>query len=261
MSWKAIGQSVIGTAHVAMGKTCEDSVSYAQVEPEAVSNSAENLSDILICCVSDGAGSAAYAAQAADFVTERVVDYACDHFPSSLSLTESGIYAMLEDVYEGLTSQAVDMETELNEFSCTLLACIIMNNKAAFVQIGDGAIVRNDGNDFYTAVWWPDNGEYQNTTSFVVDDRSFGNARISIVEEEEIKEVAILTDGLQMLTLNMESASVHQPFFTDMFKFLRVADTADKVDTLNVKLEEYLNGPSINNRTDDDKTLFMATLL
>jgi hypothetical protein len=261
MSWKAIGQSVIGTAHVTVGKTCEDSVAYAQVETLPASLKGGDVTDhILVCCVSDGAGSATHAALAAEFVTERVVDYACDNFLSDQSLTEGGIYAMLEEVYEGLMSEAADKETELNEFSCTLLACIIMNNKAAFVQIGDGAIVRNDGSDFYNAVWWPDNGEYQNTTSFLVDDRTFGNARISIVEEA-VNEVAIFSDGLQMLTLNTESASVHQPFFSDLFKYLRMADNEDKINVLNRKLTEYLDSATINNRTDDDKTLFMATRL
>jgi hypothetical protein len=76
-----------------------------------------------------------------------------------------------------------------------------------------------------------------------------------------VDEVAIFTDGLQMLALNMESRTVHQPFFSDLFRYLRMANDADKVSILNGKLATYLDSPGINGRTDDDKTLFLATRL
>jgi len=77
--------------------------------------------------------------------------------------------------------------------------------------------------------------------------------------QETIKEIAIFTDGLQLLTLNNESLSVHQPFFQDLFKWLRMATQEEHLQVLGRKLGEYLNSEPINNRTDDDKTLFLAT--
>ena len=46
--------------------------------------------------------------------------------------------------------------------------------------------------------------------------------KIAVVEDN-IQEVALFTDGLQLLALNNENLSVHQPFFTSMFKWLRMA--------------------------------------
>ena len=48
---------------------------------------------------------------------------------------------------------------------------------------------------------------------------------------------------------------------TRFLKYLRMADNNEKINVLNRKLEEYLNGRQINERTDDDKTLFLATRL
>jgi hypothetical protein len=79
------------------------------------------------------------------------------------------------------------------------------------------------------------------------------------VLDERVDEVAIFTDGLQMLALNMEYENVHQPFFKDMYRVLRLADEPAKVDLLNGKLADYLNSNQINDRTDDDKTLFLAS--
>ena len=58
MMWKAIGKSVIGTSHIAAGKKCEDVLQY-QITYDSYSE------ELLICCASDGAGSAKYGAEAA----------------------------------------------------------------------------------------------------------------------------------------------------------------------------------------------------
>ncbi|MCW3123086.1 MAG: protein phosphatase protein [Flavipsychrobacter sp.] len=221
MIWKAIGGSVIGTSHVAADKTCEDAIHYTTLTDA-------NGNEALICCVSDGAGSAQYAAWASDYTTNTMVSGLQLVASSGQPVTEGDIYALVEDIYDGLVNEAAIRQTELNEYSCTLLGCYITTTMAAFFQVGDGAIVRNDGNNFYIPVWWPDNGEYQNTTSFIVDDKTFSNLNVLILEES-VSEVAILSDGLQLLALNTESQTAHQPFFTDLLRFLRRADDTDKI--------------------------------
>lgn len=99
-----------------------------------------------------------------------------------------------------------------------------------------------------------------NSTTFLIDDPNFRNLKTKIIEES-IQEVAIFTDGLQMLTLNNESESVHQPFFKDLFKWLRMVSSEEHLSVLNGKLSAYLSGNVINSRTDDDKTLLLATRL
>ncbi|MBC7555235.1 MAG: protein phosphatase 2C domain-containing protein [Taibaiella sp.] len=253
MMWKAIGNSVIGTSHLARGATCEDAIQF-RVLPDS------HGGDVLICCVSDGAGSATHAAYAAQYCTKYAVEALDALVARQAVIAESDIYEIVENIYEHLAGEAKANETELNEYSCTLLGCCITGSKAVFFQIGDGAIVRIDSSGFYSPVWWPDNGEYQNSTSFLVDDMAFSNLNISIIEDS-INEVAIFTDGLQMLALNMEPRQAHQPFFTGMFKYLRLADDVDKVSILQRKAAEYLDSTTINSRTDDDKTLFLATRL
>jgi len=82
-----------------------------------------------------------------------------------------------------------------------------------------------------------------------------------VVLQEKINEIALLTDGLQMLTLSMDNMTVHQPFFKGFFHHLRMADTSEKTELLDTLLAKYLDSTAINARTDDDKTLFLATRL
>ncbi len=159
-----------------------------------------------------------------------------------------------------LNEMAVQRNEPLNEFSCTFLGCVLFDSKSIFFQIGDGAIIRDDGNNNFVAVWWPHNGEYSNTTAFLIDDHNLCHLKIAVVEDS-VQEVALFTDGLQLLALNNENLSVHQPFFTGMFKWLRMATKEEDIHILNRKLGEYLDSDVINSRTDDDKTLFLATRL
>jgi len=253
MRWKAIGQSVTGTSHLQFNKTCEDAVSYAVIP----NNAGEE--EVLVCCASDGAGSATHAAKASNYITTATVEILSNCIKRNRDITEAVLQEMFESLYDELVKMA-SAGVELNEFSCTLLGCVVFNNKAVFFQTGDGAIIRDDGNGNYVTVWWPQNGEYNNTTSFFIDDASFGHIK-KVVVEETISEVGLFTDGLQLLALNNENLNVHQPFFTGMYKWLSMAKTNDDITVLNRKLREYLGSDSINNRTDDDKTLFLATRL
>lgn len=251
--WKAIGQSVIGSSHIVNGKACEDASVFLQFEQE-------DGEIALLSFVSDGAGSAKNAAEAAQTAVDIAVAFAHGLLKEKVDWAEKHLIALAETVYEQLQLLAQQSGDELNEYSCTLLGCIILPKRACFIQIGDGAIVRNDGDGHFTTIWWPHNGEYQNTTTFLIDDPGFRHLKHKIIDER-VEEVGLFTDGLQMLTLVNETESVHQPFFTNLFRWLRKAEEPAHVAILNTKLKEYLSGELINNRTDDDKTLVLATRL
>ncbi len=253
MTWKAIGCSVAGTSHIARNKPCEDAIDFRTFKDI-------NGNEVLVCCVSDGAGSSRYAAYASSFAVRVMSEGLCMAAATGERLTEADVIALAEDIYDGLEVEAGRQVTPLNEYSCTLLGCCVSAHGAVFFQVGDGAIVAGNDLGFFTPIWWPDNGEYQNFTSFLVDDPGFGKLSIKVLQEP-VNEIAIFSDGLQMLALAHESKTAHQPFFNDLFRFLRSADDAGRVSMLNKKLEEYLNSKQINERTDDDKTLFLATRL
>jgi len=253
MIWKAIGQSVIGTSHLGTNKSCEDAIAYKIV-------STANNETALICCISDGAGSAAYAEEASAIATQKAVELLEEYVVAGKDVDNSTVISVAENIHDVFANLAEERSVEINEFSCTFLGCILLPEKSVFFQIGDGAIIRDDGNNGYAAIWWPQNGEYSNTTVFLVDDTNFPNLKITTVNDC-INEVAIITDGLQHLTLNNETSSVHGPFFSDLFKWLRMATRPEEIDILNNKLKEFLSSPMINSRTDDDKTLFLATTL
>ena len=251
MNWKIIGQSVIGTSHLQNGKNCEDAGGCRVVR-------LANGDDALVCFASDGAGSAAYAGEASVAAVSAAYDFAEALLLDGRELTDAHLVALGEYIYDRLVELAAATDVPKNEFSCTLLGCIITPARSAFVQIGDGAIVRNDGSGHFTQVWWPYNGEYQNSTAFIIDDPNLALLQYKVIDEP-VTEVAIFTDGLQQLALNHVSMAVHQPFFANLFPALRRAENEEHLSILNSRLADYLSGDAINSRTDDDKTLLLAT--
>jgi len=106
-------------------------------------------------------------------------------------------------------------------------------------------------------VFWPDNGEYANTTYFITDSDAIANLQIEIFSYKP-QNIALFTDGMQRLRLQFATCSVYIPFFTPMFQSLAL-EPPGLSEKLNHQLELFLNSPSVNQRTDDDKTLVLAT--
>ena len=118
-----------------------------------------------------------------------------------------------------------------------------------------------DGDELHP-VFWPESGEYANMTHFVTDEDALAHLRtkiwISSVSERLPEEIAMFSDGLQRLALVYQSQTVHNPFFEPMFAQLRNADVRT-CDVLSDQLARFLDSPIINERTDDDKTLVLAS--
>jgi hypothetical protein len=129
---------------------------------------------------------------------------------------------------------------------------------AVFFQIGDGAIVYRAKDGRYVPALWPQSGEYANCTFFLTD--ADATERVQAARAGSVHEVALLTDGLQGLALQYASRGAHGPFFAPMFARLRgVAATRPR--SLAGELSSFLDSAPVNARTDDDKTLVLATRL
>jgi hypothetical protein len=99
-------------------------------------------------------------------------------------------------------------------------------------------------------------GEYANMTNFVTDENAIELLAVRVLPALADR-VAVFSDGIQRLALNMATNTAHTPFFTPFFTVLATA-TAAQEDYLQVELARFLQSPAVNERTDDDKTLALA---
>lgn len=253
--WKYGSSSVAGTLHLKSSTRCQDA-SRAEVVLDACG------SEVLIAAASDGAGSAALAQLGSSLACDLFVDDVKSHIEGGSANTISSdiFFAELVGKFRQLvTGWSRAESTRMQDFACTLLAAVVWRDHAVYFQIGDGAIVesRRDEPDRYTVVCWPQQGEYANTTNFLTDTDAAEKV-FREVKSGAIDEIAIFTDGIQRLALDYRARSAHAPFFAPFFAWLRPHGGGYSRELSN-SLTVYLNSEKINARTDDDKTLILAT--
>jgi hypothetical protein len=217
---------------------------------------------VLVAVVADGAGSAAYAeigAQSACSLLIEEIEALMDGEKSVRDLTREFAEGWVVRLQKQIAARAEAEALRPRDFACTTLAAVVGPDCAAFLQIGDGAIVvaAEEAADEYGWVFWPQQGEYENVTCFVTEPAAPERLEHALVEGR-IGEIALFTDGLQRLALQFATREAHAPFFRPMFAPVRAADGGYS-ETLSSALARYLDLPQVNHRTDDDKTLVLAT--
>jgi protein phosphatase 2C-like protein len=102
---------------------------------------------------------------------------------------------------------------------------------------------------------WPEHGEYASTTFFITDDPE-PTCRV-LFRDESVDELALFSDGVEHLVLDFAAHTAFAPFFNKMFAPLHGSCTGrDRM--LSRSLRRFLDGPSVCEKTDDDKTLILA---
>lgn len=246
--WKHVHCSVIGTSHRAGGAPCQDASRVRTVEIEGES--------YLLVAVSDGAGSAARAEAGAKAACRLGMAAMLRYLrrkgrPSAGDGVDAAEFT--RQVHEGLGRLAGRLGCATADLACTVLLGVVGPAGGLFAHVGDGAIIADSGKG-PAIVSWPDNGEYANTTSFITQS-CYADSQRCVEEPGRIEAVALLTDGLQNIALDHAARAAHPQFFNPMFDAVR--ESTDRA-ALAAQLTAFLDGPRINARTDDDKTLVLA---
>lgn len=259
-AWRHVHASAQGTSHASTGAPCQDAASARLV------SSVDG--DVLVLACSDGAGSASHSHLGARWACDTVLGEVSDFLAAGGSVA-TVTRAHAEDWYlqahRCLAERAAEEGLAPRQLACTLLVAVVAPTASAFMQIGDGAIVIAPSPDAgvpsasaeYVPVFWPQSGEYANMTYFLTEPEALTHLVLD-TERGRVDEVALFSDGIQSLALRFEERAVHAPFFRPMFARLR-HEPAGLSSPLAGQLEQFLNSANVNARTDDDKTLVLAT--
>jgi len=252
--WSHASASVIGSSHVEMGEPCQDAHQCFLVHPE--------VGETLVSAVADGAGSAPRgkegARQACEFFTTQIEALLTNGGLISDLSVEQGI-SWLDQFRLQLEATGEENGFSLRDYACTLLVGVVGPSEAVFLQVGDGSIIFSTAldPDYYQVAHWPERGLYANTTFFATDPDARKHMQHRTVYRT-IEEVAFLTDGLETIALRYQDREAHSPFFRGLFPSLRNTEPGH-CKTLSASIAEFLGSERVSKRTDDDKTLVLAT--
>ena len=250
MSWKVAASSVTGSSHANRGENGQD---FCRAGSFRIADS-----EYFIGVVADGAGSTTDGGRGAEI--------ACDFLHASFldilrkdgdiaKITDDTIRHRVAAARDTIAHEAGEKGKGLRDFACTLLGVVAGSGRALFFQIGDGAIVIH-AEGTYQTVFWPEQGEYANTTFFLSDETFQDNLSIRQLDASP-DEIALFTDGLQNLALSFAQKQAHAGFFQPLFTALR-NDPASGFSDFAGQLERFLLRDDVSARSDDDKTLVLA---
>jgi hypothetical protein len=261
--WRTLAASVAGTAHAVSGQPCADACAVRSFRVAGAGT-------LLVAVAADGAGASDYAPEGARLACEAVLAQAekwtrrlarGGRRMAKLGLATFGredAIVWADAARQRIASAARAQHLDPRLFACTLLVAVVDERRGVFFQVGDGAIVYRHADGGYRPALWPQSGEYTNCTWFLTDEDLA--SRVESTSVEDVHEIALLTDGLQALALRFLVREAHGPFFEPMFARLR-RERGRRRTRLHGELRAFLESPAVNRRTDDDKTLVLATRL
>lgn len=252
--WKFVSASATGTSHFDSNQPCQDTSACKIIEDS------QNR-PVLIIVVADGAGSARRSHVGSAFVCTSFISEVTRIFAeggNNESFTRESIACWLTKMQAELDLVAAAEGLTKRDFASTFLAGVVADESALFLQVGDGAIVVSapDETSDYAWIFWPQHGEYINETNFATDAHATQNLDFQFISQR-IDEIAIFSDGLEHLVLQRAGRQVHCPFFAGWFKWLSNVPVSS-LNAANGALATYLDSSTINERTDDDKSIAFA---
>ncbi|NOY43013.1 MAG: protein phosphatase 2C domain-containing protein [Planctomycetes bacterium] len=247
--WRHLGYSIRGAAHEADGSPCQDSHLVRLIGDEA--------SGTLLACVADGAGSSKHSDEGSAFACSAIEENAVAYFKKNGSfenLQRDDVVKWCEDARQMIEIEAALRDCDSREYATTLCAAILTDHTSFFFQIGDGAITLCS-RGMYGVVFWPQSGEYANSTNFLTA-KQYADHIEFVAVSNSFSDVAIFTDGVERLALMFDTLTPHTPFFEPLFGTLR---SADDIEKLGEDLRRFLMSESVQSRSDDDKSLILAS--
>jgi hypothetical protein len=163
----------------------------------------------------------------------------------------------------------------LQDLSTTLLMAVVTSTHLAAVQVGDGGIIAVAHDDQPYFVTEPYHGEYVGETVFITSPSYLEHASVKVLARASLRGLAVMTDGLEAVAIQQPQnhdqhgcARQHVPFaefFEPLFAFATnpvhsaTTNPVHSATTKSQQLTAFLTSDRLSARSDDDKTLILAS--
>jgi len=252
-TWKVVGASARGEAHIKSGLPCQDHYSF------------ETLNDILVAIVCDGAGSASHSDKGARMGSEYLVRSLIEAARSQrtdIFRDEAALRALVETKIQELREELPNCDEdsgtlELSAFHATLVGLIVHPGGGFFFHIGDGAALALNAEHTETVAFSaPENGEFSDQTYFYTMDNWKEHLRITPIDEQA-HTFLLMSDGTTPFCVNRSHDHVEPRFFQPVNQYLVQVDVSAEMGSQ--ALLKTLSSDRANSISKDDKTLVWAT--
>jgi hypothetical protein len=245
--WQAAGASAMGTSHLADNIPCQDAHALRLLP-----------GGVLLAAVSDGAGSAEQSDIGSRLAVDTVLAAIAERLENGTPDHDEAWFTLLRESFvaaaEALAREASERSIPLRQLSATLLVTLVHPQRSVIASVGDGVAVAQEAGGHWLLPIPPARGEYANETIFLTSPGWPERLQIESLSATPSR-LALFSDGLLRLALNLAAATPHAPFFDSVFAYLTTQPT---LTATAEALDQFLQSDRVNARTDDDKTLVVA---
>jgi hypothetical protein len=248
--WQVIGAAAQGISHQKQGLPCQDALKYGCLP-----------GGILLVALADGAGSALHAELGAQAAVQASMDWLLTSLENDRPIEccewSEVIWKTFQNARTAVEQLADEHDEPLRSFATTLTCLVATPEQLIVGQLGDGAVVAVGEDGDLKTVSTLQRGEYANETNFLTQDQALDLVAIQVIDEQ-VRALAVMSDGLTRLALKRPDNAPHPPFFKPLFAFVKSSTSTDDPARANEALIEFLTSPRVCERTDDDKSLVLA---
>lgn len=245
--WRLAGAGVVGVSHLRADMPCQDRWDAAVFATHT-----------LVAVVADGAGSAARAEQGAEIVVATIMRHVREAIQEGRDDYVDVLRGAAARARTTLVARSQHDGLPLWQYAATALAVVLGPSGGAALQVGDGVIIVGEGADDWSWVFWPHKGEYANTTRFLTDEDALEVLEVEALTER-VRDVVVMSDGLERLALEYAERAVHGPFIRGIVQPLRRSRATGQDVELSEALRRFLASDRVGSRADDDLSLVVAT--
>ena len=237
--WRDFAYQVRGRGHALDGKPGQDRFKYA------------SLNGVQVLCLADGAGSARLSEHGA----QAVVSAGCDYLGAYLAPDRATVHsldggALLTNLIDRLESTATRLDCEPKDLASTFL-CVALTQESFFAaHIGDG-VIGAEHNGELEVVTAPDNGEFDNVTTFVTSREAASSMRVVHGDLRGYTGFVLMSDGTADSLFNFERGTLARAC-TTLFRILSDAPTYAVANPSYKKELKRIMDLQIREATDDD---------
>jgi hypothetical protein len=243
-----IGASVIGPLHIQRDIPCQDACLY-EVLPD----------NTVIIAVCDGLGSALKSEIGARTASEAIIVDLKVSITSDINNNELSyiIKKAIDNARKSLEAKSAEIQCELCDLACTVIAVIVKEGAAIAAHIGDGAVVAKSCGGL-ELISQPGDSEYTNEVVPLTSKNWEESLRISPVFTD-VESIAVFTDGCQRAAF-YKTENGKKPFnrfFNPVFAY---AEELTDMDQGNQEITSLLASQKMSESSEDDKTLVIAVI-
>ncbi len=245
--WQVVHALAVGTSHLSSGLACQDAVDWRLLP-----------SGLLAIALADGAGSAPESETGANLAVAEALA-TLENTSANATPEDPKAWALAVQEAFSAARQALEAESQaaglpLQAFATTLICVVAADDGLVLGQLGDGVLVARTPAGSLHTLTQPQRGQYANETLFLTMPAALEQAYFQIIELD-LAGLAVMSDGLSRLAVQLPGYTPHEPFFKPLWTFAAEAGAGEQA---NRELTAFLASERVCARTDDDKSLVIA---